>query len=95
MLVIVATVRTRPGMAARYARLCAQAIPRFRAANPGMIFYTIARSHEEPDTFRAIEAYEDEEALRRHMASALLRESMAELRDCIAEVSIERHDALA
>lgn len=95
MLVIVATVRVKPGRAAHYEEVCARYIPQFRAANPGMVFYTLARSRDEADTFRAIEAYVDDAALDRHMASDLLKASIAELRGCVAEIDIRRHDAIA
>lgn len=95
MLVIVATVRVKPGKAAHYEDVCARYIPQFRAANPGMAFYTLAKSRDEPDTYRAVEAYADDAALDRHMASDLLKASIADLQGCVAEIDIRRHDAVA
>ena len=82
-------------MADRYAEVCARYIPRFRAATPGMVFYTLARSRDEADTFRVIEVYADEAALERHRASDLLKASVAELEGCVAGIELRRHDGVA
>lgn len=82
-------------MAARYEDVCARYIPQFRAAQPGMLFYTLAKSREEPDTYRAVEVYDSEDSLKRHMASDLLKASVAEMRDCVEAIEVRRHDAIA
>lgn len=95
MILVVATVRIEPGRAEAYEAALAEIMPRVRAANPGILFYHAARSRDEADTYRVIEAYADQAAMDRHVSSATLQESLAGLTPLIAGIDIRLHDTVA
>ena len=90
-----ATVRIHPDKAAHYEATCAKLMPQVRAAEPGVLFYDAGRSREEPHTYRVIEVYRDQAAMDDHIGSKFVENSMADLKDCIADLDIRLHDAIA
>lgn len=95
MILVVATVRLNPGRAADYEAAVAEIMPRVRDANPGILFYHAAKSREEADTYRVIEAYADQDAMDRHIGSESLQQSLAGLMPMIADIDIRIHDKVA
>lgn len=95
MILVVATVRLNPGRAADYEAAVAEIMPRVRDANPGILFYHAAKSREEADTYRVIEAYADQDAMDRHIGSENLQQSLAGLMPMIADIDIRIHDKVA
>jgi len=95
MILVVATVRIEPGRAEAYEAALAEIMPRIRAANPGILFYHAARSREEADTYRVVEAYADQAAMDRHVSSAALQDSLAGVMPLVAEIDIHLHDSVA
>lgn len=95
MILVVATVRLHPGRAADYEAAVARIMPQVRAANPDIVFYHAARCREEPETYRVVEAYADQVAMDRHVASASLQASLSGLMPMIADISIKLHDVVA
>lgn len=85
-------MRVHPGKAHVYERVCREFMPRMQAANPGILFYELIRSRDEPDTYRVIEAYADQAAMDRHTANPDLHASFGALQECIAELDIRLHD---
>lgn len=67
-------------------------MPRMQAANPGIVFYELARSRDEADCYTVIEAYADQAAMDRHIANPELQHSFAALQACIADLDIRLHD---
>lgn len=70
-------------------------MPRVRAANPGVLFYHAGKCREQPDTYRVVEAYADQDAMDRHIGSESLQQSLAGLMPLIAELEISVNDAVA
>jgi quinol monooxygenase YgiN len=95
MILVVATVLLHPGQGPRYEATVAQVMPRVRAANPGILFYHAAKSRDEDDTYRVVEAYADREAMDRHIGSESLQQSLSGLMPLIADLDIRIHDAVA
>ena len=95
MILVVATVRVHPDKAEAYETAVQEIMPRVRKGNPGIAFYHCAKSREEADTYRVVEAYVDQAAMDRHVGSASLQESLAGLMDCIADIDIKLHDTVA
>ena len=95
MILVIATVRVEPGQGEAYEAALAEIMPRIRAANPGILFYHAARSRDEADTYRVVEAYADQAAMDRHVSSAALQESLAELMPLVAETDVRLHDTVA
>lgn len=94
MIIVVATIRVKPGRTAQYEAVIRDIMPRVRAANPELVFYRAAASRDEPDTYRVIEAYATQEAMDRHMASPLLAEAIEALSDHVEGIEIKLHDEL-
>lgn len=89
---MIATVRVHPDREALYEQTCRAFMPRLQAVNPGILFYELGRSRDEPHTFRVVEAYADQAAMDAHMANPDLQASFATLQACIAELDIRLHD---
>ena len=95
MILVIATVRVHADKVGAYESAVAALMPKVRAANPGILFYHAGKARDEAHTFRVVEAYADQAAMDRHIGSALVRESLAGLQDCIAEIDIKLHDTVA
>ena len=95
MILVVAIVRLHPGRALENEAAVSRIMPRGRAGNPGILFYHAARCRETSDTYRVIEAYADQAAMDRHMATASLQASLGELMPLIADIEIKLHDVVA
>ncbi len=90
MIVVLATVELKPDRVADYERLFQLWAPQFRANVPGMLFYQMLRDPVAPTTYRAIEAYRDEAAMRMHFESDLLKAAIPGMYDCmVGEPRIE------
>jgi quinol monooxygenase YgiN len=94
-ILVVATVRIKPGRAADCEAALAEALPRIRAANTGILFYHAAKSRDEADTYQVVEAYSDQVAMDAHMASSHLREAMDRLKPLIVSVDVQVNDVIA
>jgi quinol monooxygenase YgiN len=94
VIIVVASVRVHPDKVAIYEAACRGAMPRIRAANPGILFYHLGKSRDAPHSYRVVEAYRDEEAMEAHVGSELLKESFGQLQDYIAELTIEITDSV-
>ncbi|MCT2397972.1 putative quinol monooxygenase [Novosphingobium mangrovi (ex Huang et al. 2023)] len=95
MILVVATVRLHAGREAEYEAAIAGIMPRVRDANPAIVFYHAGKCREEPGTYRVVEAYADQEAMDRHIASESLQASLAGLMPMIADLDIRIHDMVA
>jgi quinol monooxygenase YgiN len=95
MILVVATVRLHPGRHAEYEAAVARIMPEVRAANPGVLFYHAGKCREEADTYRVVEAYEDQAAMDAHIGSKRLQTSLMALMPLIADVEIKLHDTVA
>ncbi len=95
MIIVVATIRVHPGKAEEYEAFSKGLMAKVREANPGILFYHAGKCREEPDTYRVIEAYEDQAAMDKHAASDLLRDALATFGDFVADAEIKLHDGVA
>lgn len=66
MIVVVITARIIPQKVEEYEALLRDLLPEMRAMEPGMLVYEVGRSRDEPNTYRHIELYRDEEAIEAH-----------------------------
>jgi quinol monooxygenase YgiN len=94
MILVVATVRVHPDKAAEYETACRAIMPPLQAANPGIVFYKAGKCREAANTYRVVEAYEDQAAMDRHVGSERLKASFAQLGPCIADLEIRIHDVV-
>lgn len=95
MILVVATVRVRPGHEGDYEAAVARIMPEVRAANPGIVFYHAGRCRETPGTYRVVEAYADQAAMDAHIGSERLQASLMGLMPLIEDVAITLNDTVA
>lgn len=69
MIGVIATLRVQPGKADEFERVFAELAASVRSSEPGNIAYQLCRSRSEPGTYKVLELYADEEALKAHGTS--------------------------
>ena len=69
MIGVIATLRVQDGKAAEFERLFADLAAQVRANEPGNIAYQLCRSRSEANTYKVLEIYRDEAALKAHGAA--------------------------
>ena len=73
MIAVIAILRAKPDKAAEFERLFTELAAQVRANESGNLTYQLSRSRTEPNTYKVLEIYRDEEALAAHRASAHFR----------------------
>ena len=66
MIGIVATLKIQDGKNAEFEAAFTEAMAEVRANEPGNLFYSLVKSRAEPNTYKVLELYKDEEALAHH-----------------------------
>lgn len=69
MIGVVAILKVRDGKAAEFEAAFTGLAAQVRANEPGNIAYQLCRSRTEPNTYKVLEIYKDEDALKAHGAS--------------------------
>ncbi len=69
MIGVVATLKVQDGKADEFERVFAGLSAAVRAGEPGNIAYQLCRSRGEANTYKVLELYRDEDALKAHGAS--------------------------
>jgi quinol monooxygenase YgiN len=95
MIVMIAEVVALPGRAQGYED-CFRALQKVVAEmEPRTILYQSGKCREEPFTYRAVEIFEDQEAMDFHLESDWLKEGWSEMEKCIAELKVTIHDPIS
>ena len=69
MIGVVATLRVQDGKADEFEKVFADLMTQVRTNETGNIAYQLTRSRTEANTYKVIELYRDEDALKAHGAS--------------------------
>ncbi len=69
MIGVVATLKCKPGMGAELEAAFATLAAQVRANEPGNLTYQLCKSRSEADTYKVLELYASEDALKAHGAS--------------------------
>ena len=69
MIGVIATLRVQDGKTAEFERVFAGLAAAVRANEAGNIAYQLCRSRSEANTYKVLELYRDEEALKAHGAA--------------------------
>ncbi len=75
MIGVIATLRIKEGEAAAFEAIFDTLSAAVRANEPGNIAYQLCRSRTEPGSYKVLELYTDEDALKAHGASAHFKAS--------------------
>lgn len=73
MIGIIATLRVQDGKGADLERLFAELAPKVRSEEPGNLAYQLCRSRTEPNTYKVLEIYTDQDAIKAHGRSEHFR----------------------
>jgi quinol monooxygenase YgiN len=69
MIGVVATLKVRPDKAADFEKVFLDLQQKVKANEPGCLAYQLTRSRGEPGTYKVLELYASEEALKAHGGS--------------------------
>ena len=69
MITAIVTVRARPGKGPELEADFAKYATWVKANEPGTILYSLNKSRTEPNTYHAVEIYEDDAAMQAHLAN--------------------------
>ncbi len=69
MIGVIATLRVQDGKGAELERAFGELAAQVRANEPGNLAYQLCRSRTDPNTYKVLELYRDEDALKTHGAS--------------------------
>ena len=66
MIGVVATLKVKPGLEAAFEAGFSDLAAKVRANEPGNVFYQLTKSRTEPGTYKVLELYKDQEAVKHH-----------------------------
>jgi quinol monooxygenase YgiN len=96
MIAIIATLKIKDGTAKQFEQIFARLSEGVRANEAGNLAYQLCRTRSDPNTYKVLEIYRDEEALEAHRAAEHFRAAGADLAAVLAErPDIEYLDAVA
>jgi quinol monooxygenase YgiN len=73
MIAVIATLRIQDGKAEQFEALFRDLVSQVRSNESGNVAYQLCRSRTEPNTYKVLEIYRDEQALEAHSASEHFR----------------------
>lgn len=95
MIIMIAEVVTHPNMAQNYED-CFRDLQKIVAEKePRTVFYQSGKCREEPLTYRAVEIFENQEAMDFHLESEWLKQGWSEMVKCIANFKVTIHDPVS
>lgn len=74
MIGVVAILRVREGKGPKFEGVFRELAAKVRAEEPGNLVYQLTKSRAEPDTYKVLELYADQDALARHGATDHFRD---------------------
>ena len=93
MILVVVTARVLPEKAKEYEALLSDLLPKMKAEEPGTLVYDVGRSRDEPDIYRHIELYRDQDAVDKHRASKRVEAMKPAIYACIdGDFDVKIHD---
>lgn len=84
MIGVIATIKIQDGKAAEFEAVFADLSAKVRANEPGNHAYQLCKSRTEPNTYKVLELYADEEALKAHGASDHFKAAGPGIGACLA-----------
>lgn len=69
MIGVVATIKIQDGKTGEFEKAFTDLAAKVKANEPGNVFYQLTKSRTEPNTYKVLELYADQDALKAHGAS--------------------------
>ena len=93
MIAFVFTMRTQDGTGPELEAAFGELAAKVRANERGALLYQLTKSRTQPNTYKVLEMYQDDEALAAHFGSDYMRELGPKLAACFdGEPDVERLD---
>jgi quinol monooxygenase YgiN len=84
MLALLVTMRVQDGKGADFERVFHGLIAKVRANEPNTVYYDVAKSRTEANTYKVIEIYKDQAAFDHHASTDYFKAAFPELSGCLA-----------
>jgi quinol monooxygenase YgiN len=95
MIGIVATIKVQDGKGEEFEQVFRELTPQVRANEPGCLAYQLTKSRKEPNTYKVLELYSDEDAVTHHGQTDYFKAAGARMGACMAgRADVERLDAV-
>ena len=92
---VIATLRIQEGKASEFEAFFGELAKQVRANEPGNLAYQLTKSRTEPNTYKVLELYKDQDALTHHGRTDYFRAAGAKMGPCLAgRPEIELLDAV-
>jgi quinol monooxygenase YgiN len=92
---IVATLKVQDGKNADFEAIFTELSKQVRANEPGNLMYQLTKSRTDPNTYRVLELYTDEDAVKHHGGTDYFKAAGPKMGPCLAgRPEIEYLDAI-
>jgi quinol monooxygenase YgiN len=81
---IVATLKVQDGKNAEFEAIFTALAAQVRANEPGNLAYQLTRSRTDPNTYKVLELYKDEEAVKLHGGTEYFKAAGPKMGPCLA-----------
>jgi len=81
---VIATIKVQDGKNAEFETVFTDLAKQVRANEPGNLMYKLTKSRTDPNTYRVLELYKDQDALTNHGGSEHFRAAGPKLGPCLA-----------
>ena len=93
---VIATLRIQEGKASEFEAFAGELARQVRANEPGNLAYQLTKSRADPNTYKVLELYKDQDALTHHGGTDYFRAAGPKLGACLAgRPEIEYLDAVS
>jgi quinol monooxygenase YgiN len=82
---LIATLRIQDGKGAEFEAFFSEHARQVRAGEPGNLVYQLTKSRTEPNTYKVLEVFKDQEALTHHGGTESIRAAGPKLGAMLAE----------
>ena len=79
MIGVIATVKVQAGKNAAFEAIFKELAAKVRAGEPGNLAYQLTKSRTDPETYKVLELYKDQDALTAHGQTPYFRELGAKM----------------
>ena len=95
MIGVVATLKVQDGKNAEFEAIFGELAEKVRANEPGALMYQLTKSRTDPNTYKVLELYKDQDALTHHGQTDYFRAIGARMGPCMGgRPEIEYLDAV-
>lgn len=95
MIGVVATIKIQDGKAAEFEKVFLDLSAKVKANEPGNLAYQLTKSRTEPNTYKVLELYANEDALKAHGGTEYFKAAGPAIGACVAaRPEIEYLDAV-